>query len=170
MQQGILRETHSAPTGGNQTAGVSRTKELDPVVDAPKGPNDPIDPPVQRLVDVLNSFPGIETFTSCGGHQGAPEGGSQAEEGCWYVDFHVERSDEGWISLEFFAWLAYDVTPPGVQLRAFAKPPYLNFPGQMLFFRWAGSSPDAPESTADAMADLFDRYGDEFFAGPVEGE
>jgi hypothetical protein len=102
---------------------------------------------------VLNRFPGIATYTSCGGHA-EQENDGQAPEGMWYVDFNVDRGDEGWISLEFFAWIAYGVAPDGVSFQPFAKPPYLNFPGSMLFFRWSGENPDDPACTADNFAEL----------------
>jgi hypothetical protein len=35
-----------------------------------------------------------------------------------------------------------------------AKPPFLNFPGHMLFYRWSGNDPDDPGYTADAFAEL----------------
>src|ERR1039458_10237488 len=107
--------------------------------------HDEIDPPVRNLCRVLNSFPGIATYTSCGGHA-VPANSAQAEQGTWYVDFHVDRSDDGWISLEFLGHVAYDLAPDGVVLEVYAKPPYLNHPGQMLFFRWAGQDPDDPKA------------------------
>ena len=110
-----------------------------------------IDPPVRNLIRVLNRFPGIRTYTSCGGHARVENSG-QAPEGMWYVDFHVERTDEGWMSLEFFGWISYEMAPDGVGLDAFAKPPYLNYPGNMLFFRWAGTDPSESDSTADSFA------------------
>jgi hypothetical protein len=116
-------------------------------------PYDKIDPPVRGLVRVLNRFPGIKTYTSCGGHP-EPAYDSQAAEGYWYVDFNVDRNDEGWISLEFFGWVAYGVAPDGVELNVLSKPPFLNFPGSMLFFRWAGLDPTGPDCTADAFAEL----------------
>jgi hypothetical protein len=112
-----------------------------------------IDPPVRNLIRVLNRFPGIATYTSCGGHA-EQENDCQPQEGMWYVDFNVDRGDEGWISLEFFAWIAYGVAPDDVALRAFAKPPYLNFPGSMMFFRWSGHNPDDPKCSADSFAEL----------------
>lgn len=112
-----------------------------------------IDEPVRNLCRVLNRFPGVATYTSCGGHAEHPWG-SQAPEGEWYVDSHIDRSEEGWLSLEFFAWASWNLVPEGVGFQALAKPPYLNRPGEMLFFRWFGFEPDDPTCTADSFAEL----------------
>ena len=123
-----------------------------------------IDPPVRQLCRVLNRFPGICTYTSCGGHPG-PHGDNQCrvDEGHWYVDWHVDRSDEALVSLEFQAWIAGDIAPLGIELCAFAKAPYLNFPGRMLFYRWAGFDPDEPKATADNFAQLLTEHRRDYF-------
>lgn len=122
-------------------------------------PYNQIDPPVRQLIRVLNRFPGIATYTSCGGHPG-PHGDNhcRVDEGHWYVDWHVHRSDEGLVSLEFQAWIAEDIAPDGVALFCFAKEPGINFPGRMLFLRWTGFEPQDKDSTADAFAELLTDY------------
>jgi hypothetical protein len=113
-----------------------------------KTPYAEIDAPVRGLVRVLNRFPGISTYTSCGGHEEVSHD-DQAPASCWYVDFLLARTDEGWISLEFFGWIAYEVAPDGVALEVLSKPPFVNLPGKMVFFRWSGG----PAASADAFAD-----------------
>ena len=78
-----------------------------------------IDPPVRQLVRVLNRFPGVCTYTSDGGHDG-PQYDAQVPAGCWYVDSHIDRSDEGHASLEFFAWVAY-TSPSRRRVRGLRK-------------------------------------------------
>jgi len=131
-------------------------------------PYDQIDPPVRNLVRVLNRFPGVETFTSCGGHPNALEGSSASPEGCWYVDSHIDRTDEGWATLEFFGWTAYSVAPDGVEFLPLAKPPHWNFPGSMLFFRWDGVDPDIPEATADHLAELLTDCRRQFYVTALQ--
>lgn len=118
-----------------------------------------LDRAVVPLVRVLNRFPGISTYTSCGGHEG-PLMSSQCPAGLWYVDFHVDRSDEGWLSLEFFGWVAYDLAPDDVELQVLAKPPHLNSPGEMLFFRWTGVTPTAttPAVFAETLREARRRF------------
>jgi hypothetical protein len=121
-----------------------------------------LDPAVVPLVRVLNRFPAICTYTSCGGHPN-PQYGSQAEQGTWYVDFHVDRTDEGWISLEFFAWLNAGLVPEGIYLTAGAHAPYLNQPGEMIYFRWTGQDPDDPECTPEAFATLLKQARHDYY-------
>lgn len=122
-------------------------------------PYNEIDLPVRKVCRVLNRFPGIHTYTSCGGHPG-PHGNNlcRADEGHWYVDWHAARTDAGLVSLEFMAWIAQDIAPDGVDLCVLAKAPYLNFPGRMIYYRWAGFDPADPRSTADAFAELLTEH------------
>jgi hypothetical protein len=128
-----------------------------------------IDPPVRNLIRVLNQFPGVKTYTSCGGHAEV-ENSCQMSEGTWYVDFNVDRSDEGWMSLEFFAWVAYDGMDSGVILESFAKPPWLNRPGGMLFFRWAGVDAADPHCSADSFAERLATFRESFYVTAAEAE
>jgi hypothetical protein len=110
------------------------------MVTSSRTPYDGIDPPVRNLIRVLNRFPGTTTYTSCGGHDD-PQFDAQAPAGCWYVDSHIDRSDEGYASLEFFAWVNYDLRSRPIYFEPLAKPPFLNFPGHMLWYRWSGNDP-----------------------------
>lgn len=112
-----------------------------------------IDAPVRGLVRVLNRFPGVHTYSSCGGHA-EPDRDDRASAGEWYIDSHIDRDGEGHAALEFFAWVAYQAAPAGVEFRPYAKPPHLNRPGSMLFYRWAGVDPDDPDCTPAAFAAL----------------
>jgi len=57
-----------------------------------------IDENVKELVCVLNKFTGIETFSSCGGHENSKP--SQLSRGRFSVDFWVEPNKTGFGSLE----------------------------------------------------------------------
>lgn len=132
-------------------------------------PYNAIDEPVRQLCRVLNSFPGVYTYTSCGGHaEFDPPGNTcQAPEGCWYVDSHIDRTDDGHAALEFFAWVYKDIAPDGFLFDVFARAPYLNCPGSMIYYRWAGSDPDDPASTADAFAECLRRARFSYFVTPT---
>ena len=137
-------------------------------------PYDEIDPPVRELVRVLNDFPGIHTYTSCGSHpdhERDPDNLSQNDEGIFYVDFNVDRTDEGWLSLDVLGWVAFTAQlagPQDVTLEVGAKAPYLNWPGQMLFFRFAGADSGDQPPTADALAYSLETLRDQFYISAEE--
>lgn len=71
-------------------------------------PYDEIDANIVPLVRALNSFPGIFTLGSCGGHPNNKE--FQNPEGTFDIVFGVEVADqrptrEGWLSLEFLIYV-----------------------------------------------------------------
>jgi hypothetical protein len=130
-----------------------------------RAPYKDIDPPVRSLVRVLNRFPGVHTYTSCGGHAEITNS-CQEPEGRWYVDSHIDRTDEGWASLEFFAWMQADVfweRETAIEFLPLAKAPYLNMPGQMIFFRWAGLDPKNSAASADACAETLTEYRKDYY-------
>src|SRR3954451_23348932 len=106
-----------------------------------------LDPNIVSLVEALNSFKGITTVGSCGGH--VDPGPAQRPAGEWTVTFMLGPTDDGWRALEFLAWLVNnDSRRSGskVHLEPFAPPPYLNTPGECLVFRlsgWGGEDPEA---------------------------
>lgn len=61
-----------------------------------------LDHNIVSLVVELNSFPGITTFSSCGGHL-HPTLLSQCQEGHFEVNFNVDPLRGGWRSLELIA-------------------------------------------------------------------
>ncbi len=90
-----------------------------------------LDPNIIGLVEFLNSFKGITTVGSCGGHLDPDPG--QKPAGAWTVTFKLAPDEHGWRALEFLAWLANNFTRRGgakVRLEPFASPPYLNTPGE----------------------------------------
>jgi hypothetical protein len=110
---------------------------------------DDVDPNVRALVRALNTFDGLATISSCGGHE-KPTSPVQWEAGTWQVAFEIDRSEDGWFALEFLAWLINrDAGRSGRRLLLVpdAVPPYLNYPGHCLFFRLEGYGED-PERLA----------------------
>jgi hypothetical protein len=61
-----------------------------------------LDHNIVSLVVELNSFPGISTFSSCGGHL-HPTALSQCPEGVFQINFNVYPLHGGWRSLELIA-------------------------------------------------------------------
>jgi len=72
----------------------------------------------------ISMFEGV-TKSSCGD----PEGG-----GPGWVKFRLEKSELGWRTLEFLAWIMTDMRRAGERLNFLptAPPPYLNEPGDCL--------------------------------------
>jgi len=60
---------------------------------------------VARLVRALDELPGVETYSSCGGHP-TPLEDSQCPENEFFVCFNVTRDEPGWRALEYIAWAA----------------------------------------------------------------
>lgn len=124
-----------------------------------------IDPTIQRLVDALNAFDGIDTVGSCGGHP-EPLKGGQWPAGSWYVKFRVDKTEHGWRALEFLAWaLNHDYRRAGHNITMYpsAPPPYLNTPGQMLTFALEGYEGES----ADTLADWIDHLRQEAYIPPL---
>lgn len=81
------------------------------------------------------------------------------------VVFDVERSEAGWRSLEFLAWVAHDMGRGDydIQVRADSAPPYLNTPGSTLKFVLEG------RCDPELVARLMDEWrGDSYI--PAEAE
>ncbi len=97
-----------------------------------------IDPNIRALVRALNSFPGVETIGSCGGHDNPGPG--QEFAGCWRVSLVFKTPQV----LEFFAWMINDDYPSPVFLYPFAPPPQLNGFGNLRYVirGFKGSDPD----------------------------
>lgn len=129
-----------------------------------KAPYAQLDPPIRALVRVLNSFAGITTIGSCGGHA-VPANPSQAAADEWWITFSVDRSEDGWFALEWLAWCVRDCARAGgpVDLTPTAPPPWLNTPGQGLRFQLDGYQQDP-----DALAAHIRRLKRETFVTPAQ--
>lgn len=108
-----------------------------------KAPYKELDPNIVKLVRVLNSFDGIQTIGSCGGHPDPKP--YQRPEGSWGVVFRVEHSEDGWFALEFLTWFINNsmASSHRVRLSAQSAPPYLNTPGMTLYFALDGQDVEA---------------------------
>ncbi len=114
-------------------------------------PYDEIDPNIVSVVRALNTFSGIRTLNSCGGHQDAGPG--QNKQGTWSVVFEVAHGEDGWFALEFIAWMVHDRIrgKHSLSLRADSPPPYLNQPGASLAFVLEGWNNEDPNDLAEWM-------------------
>ncbi len=120
-----------------------------------------IDSNVRSLISVLNSFPGVETTGSCGGHP-EPRKIYQWPSGSWNVVMHIKHNRTGLLSLEFLAWaINHDIRRSKGNRILFlptAPPPWLNGPGQCLYYVLEGSQGEDPEKLAITLGDLKKTY------------
>lgn len=115
-------------------------------------PYSELDKNIVTLVRALNAFKGITTIGSCGGHA-RQKNESQWPKGSWYIKFSVARDDDGWFALEFLAWLVNNSMSRSdmqVALYPTAAPPYLNSPGEGLYFVLEGHQ-EEPDKVAHLM-------------------
>jgi hypothetical protein len=120
---------------------------------------------IRRLVAAINAFDGLTVIGGCGGHPDPQS--DQWLEGSWYVMFTVQRTDQGWLALEFLAWAINNDYRRGghqVLLSPIAPPPYLNQPGQALQFVIEGDA-----STSAALAAWLNQLRAECYVAPRKG-
>jgi hypothetical protein len=98
-------------------------------------PVNELDPAIVELCQAINEFPGLRTYESC---QGFVDGHRLGEP--WAVYFQPTPSPptpDGYTSLEFMTWLCcYTARDRGfdVSMELNAPPPYLNGPGECMYF------------------------------------
>jgi hypothetical protein len=138
-------------------------------------PYDELDPPIVELVPTLNSFPGVNTLGSCGGHE-PPTYDGQTPGNQWWITFELESHDpalvavptpEAWVSLEFLAWLIHHdaSVKAGSQIELYpdALPPFLNFPGRMLRFAIEGDRDGERGIDPDELARSIEEAAGEYY-------
>jgi hypothetical protein len=129
-----------------------------------KAPYKELDPNMVRLVKALNSFEGIRTIGSCGGHPNPKP--YQEPKGRWGITFYVDRTEKGWSALEFLVWLTNnDLAGAGhkIFLSLHAAPPFINLPGQALYFAL-----DAKDVDPDELAEIVRKSKRELYLTPSE--
>ena len=104
-----------------------------------------LDPNIVNLCKAINACDGLVTTRSCVGHQD-PEP-CQNPAGTWAVYFDVEHSQEGWFAMEFLTWAVTHYSPVQARIETGALPPYVNNPGQCLYFVLEGKG--APDQLAE---------------------
>lgn len=116
-----------------------------------KAPYGEMDQNIVSLAKALNSFQGIQTIGSCGGHSNpAPY---QQGKGSWVVLFAVSHNEHGWLALEFLVWMIEGTyyRQPNIRLSANSAAPYMNKPGDCLYFTIAGSDGASPDKLAQRI-------------------
>lgn len=127
-----------------------------------KAPYKELDPNMVRLVKALNSFAGIRTRGSCGGHPNNKP--CQKPKGSWSVVFDVDHTEKGWHALEFLVWLTNNnMAREGhkIFLSPHAFPPFVNVPGEALYFAL-----DAKDVDPDELAEIVRKSKRELYLTP----
>ena len=88
---------------------------------------------IEAIEQAIKNFAGV-TWATSGYPVRDEEQGTGLNIG--WVKFTIERSDLGWNTLEFLAWICTDLTNGGerVEFVPISAPPYLNNPGDCLCF------------------------------------
>ncbi len=114
-----------------------------------------IDQRVKRIVKSLNTFPGIYTFSSCGGHA-KQTCTSQVPKNEFNVNFSVDPARGGWRSLELIVY-ALGESPECQNLKVEAWP---NGTPGCLSFELRGIQNADPDELANLFDSLRGRYDD----------
>lgn len=72
---------------------------------------------VKHLVETLNDLPDIYTCSSCGGHSDGEGRENPAPNGCFYIQFIVEPTERGFLSLGIIDLAARNVDPDSLMVR-----------------------------------------------------
>jgi hypothetical protein len=120
-------------------------------------------PELAQLARAVQSLPALRA------DMGSVEGTN------WRIVVDVEPDEVGWRSLEFLAWAVTDMKRGGfpVALEAASPPPYLNTPGQMLYFVLHGEgdkAKDGAEAGPSRMAELLNEWREDYVAVGEEQE
>jgi len=88
---------------------------------------------IKQIESAIEKFAGVNWTSSGYPVEGETE---SATLDVGWVKFTIERSELGWNTLEFLAWICNDLTNGGerVEFVPIAAPPYLNTPGDSLCF------------------------------------
>jgi hypothetical protein len=131
-----------------------------------KAPYEELDGNIVSLVRALNSFEGIQTIGSWVEHPNTKP--DHNPEGSWDIIFDVGKCEHGWFALEFLTWFINNKMfseEHSVLLLPDAIPPFLNIPGEVIFFSLTGGGVDP-----DWLAKELLKGKEEFFISPEDFE
>ena len=75
------------------------------------------DPRLKKLVDILNDLPDIYSCSSCGGHPDLEDRENPVPEGYFYIQFIVEPTEDGFLSLGVIDLAARTVDPDNLVVK-----------------------------------------------------
>ena len=103
--------------GRPESGKVSRDRTREELIYAVLSLPVEFDPRVKRLVDILNDLPDIYTCSSCGGHPDMEERENPVPEGYFYIQFIVEPTEDGFLSLGIIDLAARTVDPDNLVVK-----------------------------------------------------
>ena len=113
----------------------------------------------------LDRFEGI-TWSNCG-YPLKIDGQEKSIKVGW-LKFEIEKSELGWRTLEFIAWIIDDLMRSGEEIHFFptSPPPFLNEPGQCLsfvmeFYPESGDKDINFEKISDFISHCYNKYWQE---------
>ena len=115
-----------------------------------------LDQNIVRLVTELNTFPGIITFSSCGGHA-PPTTPSQCRAGTFEVNFNAYPLRGGWRSLELIA----SVVSESVEHDKLTITVWSMGGGTSICFELSGRGQADPELLAQNLASIRPMFDDD---------
>lgn len=72
---------------------------------------------VKHLVETINDLPDVYTCSSCGGHSDGENRENPAPEGCFYIQFIVEPTERGFLSLGIIDLATRNLDPDLLMVR-----------------------------------------------------
>lgn len=118
---------------------------------------------VRKLVEVINSYPGIQTLMSCGGHTRPHLGAGQLPKNEFFVDFGFTTpcpTQEAWQSLNEIAQYQYDFDIVGRD--EWVKIEICKSKTNTIDFRLQGHNND-PNKIADRMLEIQKETASDYF-------
>lgn len=110
---------------------------------------------VKYLVETLNDLPDIYTCSSCGGHSDGESRENPAPEGCFYIQFVVEPTERGFLSLGIIDLAARNVDPDLLMVRVLNT---TDSP-RLVMFHVLGRDGVDPEALANEIVSLCNEWG-----------
>lgn len=115
---------------------------------------------IRTLVDTLNDLPDIYTISSCGGHIDEGNRENPAPRGCFYVQFIVEPTEDGFLSLGIIDLAARNIDHERIDVKVLNT---TDSP-RLVMFHILGRAGADPDAMAGGIRALCTRWG-----VPLEG-
>lgn len=110
---------------------------------------------VKHLVETINDLPDVYTCSSCGGHPDGENRENAAPEGCFYIQFIAEPTEQGFMSLGIIDLAARNVDPDSIMVRVLNT---TDSP-RLVMFHILGRVGADPDAISEEIRDLCKEWG-----------